>query len=424
MILAAALVASCQCLASEPISSSADVAQDSSWLYVSSENTLQRILKATGERAAIAPPSTRQIAAIDVDGPAVYYGTRTSISTCSWVNDIGGCTDDGQSANEIVFVPATGGMPTVLVNGVRSVVGISHDVTSIYWVEASTRTDTAAAFLWKSDALIRRIDKRTGVIDTVASGLTIRNYDSNLVAFDDAFVYYTDSGARLVRYAKSDGVTTTVLPSWGGPLVIDDTHIYSDTVDEAVPKSGGFRFQWIDRLRIPDQRGVFTVVGAGGGRLIYSTFYAEHRTTFGTFYLYDFCSGTSTVLGGSPSPSTSFAIDSCAVYIGANNYSPFCAAVPVRITSVVPPTAPASGGTVITVTGSGFLWSATADIDGARAPIQSLTSTRIELVTPSNTPRGTFLPLGSFLRIDNGDGSCVAVPFVYFSNRRRVATSR
>jgi hypothetical protein len=418
MILAAALFASCQCFASEPISSSTDVAQDSSWLYVFKDRTVLRIWKATGERYPIVPSTGREIASIDADGPTVYYGTTTTILSCWTINGVKTCIDDGQSANRILFVPATGGSPTVLVDGLRSVVGITHDATHVYWVEASTRIDVEDIFApnSKHDGLIRRIDKRTGAIDTVAAGLIIPYRERDLVVFDNAYIYYNDSEDRLVRYAKSDGVTTTVLPYGIGPLVIDDTHIYF-LDNEAVPKSGSFRFQW-------NQQGVGNVIGAGGGRLIYSTFYAEHRSTIGTFYLYDFCSGTSTLLGTSPDDSTQFAIDSCAVYIGANNYLPSCAAVPVRITSVVPPTAPASGGTVITVTGSGFAWSATADIDGARAQIQSLTSTRIELVTPSNTPRGTFLPLGTLLRINNGDGSCVAVPFVYFSNRRRVATSR
>jgi len=411
-MIAAALFSLCQCLNPQPISSSADVGQDSSSLYVvDTYSMVQRISKATGDRTTITPPATRHVTAIDADGETVYFGTSTSIGGCSWVNNVGGCTDDGQSLNEIRAVPISGGTPVILAAGLRSVMRITHDAAHIYWVEASSRIDTPIP-TYPADARIRRMDKRSLAVEAIADGLTIPYYEPELVALDGSSIYYVGADRHMYRYNEDSGMTTPG-PEFAGPILIDETYIYAGDLVQA--KSDRSLFE----LPLGTGIGYVTVIGVGGGHLLYSRFYASGRTTFGDFYLYDYCKEDASPIGHSNSPGTAYAIDSCAVYTGVTNWSPVCAPVPVRITSIDLSSSAPKGGVPVTITGSGFLTSATVDIGGRAAAIVSLTPTRIELIVPANKP-GSSWRQGTFLRVHNGDGTCGAVPFFYFQVRSRV----
>src|SRR5205814_3597004 len=137
-------------------------------------------------------PTEHRIAAVDVDGDTVVYGTALT-SYCPFDNvcppsfcpDFACTVADTESVHSLSAVSTDGSNPHVLVSGLRGVTEIAHDDTWIYWVEPSSDLDGQTS----NDGRLWRID-RSGSTEVVAFGLTIsfRNQHPFVMAEDAIYV--------------------------------------------------------------------------------------------------------------------------------------------------------------------------------------------------------------------------------------------
>jgi hypothetical protein len=192
------------------------------FVAVDDGSVLQRIVKDADVVPFALAQSPYRIAAVDVDGDDVLYGTSVR-RKIKWQPLLPGDMAfqsatielvDTEPVHTIERIAAIGGAPQTLVSALRGVTQLAHDTSWIYWLEPSSGTDTAPA----PDAAMRRVDKSGLIIETIASGLTVpySNQHPFVLAGDDVYI---NSGDQLLRVSKSGGAARAVAETRPGSSI-------------------------------------------------------------------------------------------------------------------------------------------------------------------------------------------------------------
>jgi len=347
----AALLFACQaCLSHDPLYSAPRYAQDAFALYRAGGTSILRTLKTAppgSDASGSIYDGSGPVTALDLDGPLLYFA----------------------EGNSLRVITGSGGAPAVIAQANGPVVMISHDADAIYWVETT--------------GFILRLNKRTGVIDTVAGGLTIRldpdNPDQS-VAFDETSIYTTAIGNGLWRIDKATQMRTLLL----APL----DHRYSVFVDGSwvyvanlfLPKSGG-----IPQVLPDSHKGDEILALAGGRMMMASGPFPGYKGVPTRSYFMTGCQGGALFTISILFP-TNLAIDTCTVY-GASPATRPCFTVSSYITKVDPLVLPSAGGAMLTVTGSGFEPDVAVSVGGVAATVLTVSPDRVIALSPP-APRG------------------------------------
>lgn len=212
------------------VSSSATMSQDDSWLYLSQDSAVVRVSKTDAtHRVRITPPMPHRIAAIDVDGDTVLFGTAPApacvqTTKCPAFPCITVCPlADTNATHFIASVPVTGGEPQIVAGALSGVTQIAHDDGWIYWLEPSTEDDHQVS---NADARLRRISRAGDVVETIASALTVSYRNAHPFVLGDDVVYVS-SDKQVLRIPKSGGA----------PIAVATT---VSTDDSGIAGAGGF----------------------------------------------------------------------------------------------------------------------------------------------------------------------------------------
>lgn len=362
------------------------VAQDDYALYVRdydfvSTTSILRIPK-NGEAARTVVTSSRNIWALDVDGAHIYFGTANrDVFGRNFTND------------ELHAATIFGGEPAILTRDTGWIHWVGHDATHIYWFEAGGVPFTEAGVYWR----IRRFDKRSGAVETVADNLHIHPSHISVAlgekniyveGFDNLYVIAKD-GSRPVDGSRQAGAVFfhggAIYTYSSGPrrLTEDDT----DSKEIVLPG------------RFPHMYGI------AGDLLLYSTQLGDIGEPFSI--VHHICSGKEErVFVDFPG---SFAIlgDSCSIYRIGDKQDIVTLAGPgdFRIDSITP--AHAAAGEVVTIKGSGFDVAFELTFDGVAAAAYAVDATEIKAIVPPLPAQFA----ANVVAVHNPDGRCTGAYF-------------
>lgn len=119
------------------------------------------------------------------------------------------------------FVPRAGGQITDVAEEICHLIGLAADATAVYWSEFDSATQTGRIMKMKAPYTGTPI-----VLDAVA-------IQPNLIAIDDAWVYYAAAGTGVIaRVAKNGHQRQLLADGQQLPLsvAVDRTHVYWSTV--------------------------------------------------------------------------------------------------------------------------------------------------------------------------------------------------
>ena len=371
------------------------IAQDETHLYFADLTGLYRIPKSGGEASLITPESIN-IGGIAVDGTHVYYSALRLASN--------GHFEPGSGV--IRAVPKAGGSPVTLASGLNGPAEVRVDATHVYWNNLGTQQSGGS---FNPDGSMARIAKSGGAVEVLVSGI----YGTSPVFdMDDQFIYYGENGGA-VGGPPSGPRGVRRIPKGGGAVfsITDSQPAYSIFLEgDTIFFSVGFG------LAI-GQDAVYSVPAGGGPLTLYTAggfFVSVVGVSDGLLYInYNNNCGPAgslaTIPVGSPGaaptlvkanldcgPGYQVLFDACSVYFRTNSTlervcKPQCSTTsdPPTVTSITPTTGPVSGGTAVTITGSGFLAGATVTIGGVAATnVNVVNATTITATTPAVSASG------------------------------------
>ncbi|MEA2571672.1 MAG: hypothetical protein QOI24_3673 [Acidobacteriota bacterium] len=267
-----------------------------------SGSVLERVVK---DDRSIAPfalaESPYRIAAVDIDGDEVLYGTAVREKLTSVAIPPDGFYSrttlelvDTGAVHSILRVHEGGGVPQTLISGLRGVTELAHDASWIYWVEPSSGLVTAPA----ADAALRRIDKSGLVVETVASGLTIpyNNQHPFVLAGDDVYV---SSGGRLLRISKSGGPARLITTTFSGSAIA----MVGDVLYFSCGGAGAVALQTrtdliLGALALPIYAGAISILAAGPGLVIAESSSGSTGLVYRQWHLFGECPPAASVTFG------------------------------------------------------------------------------------------------------------------------------
>lgn len=308
------------------------IAQDDSSLYIADRGSVVRVAKNDpSQRTALTVPSSRRIAAIDVDGDRVIYATAP-VPQCTAVPTFPPATiyvhyvcslTDASSDHELRSVSMFGSDERFLVHAPNGITEIEHDDQWIYWLEPGNGVAIASARLLRKS-------KETGGLDPLYSGLMVSatNQHPFVLAGDSIYVI---SGTRLLRVAKSGGgVMKDLAPANADSALAEiDGFVYFVNIGRAYVLDT--RSESITEQRFPvTQSGGATypisILGAAPGLVLASEGAGWTHTLFRGWILSDLCTNSAQLLGSKggdasigyfipPLAEPPIAVDSNGVYI-------------------------------------------------------------------------------------------------------------
>jgi hypothetical protein len=308
------------------------IAQDDTSLYIADHGSIVRVDKNDpAKRTTLTIPTTRRIAAIDVDGDRVYYATAPapdcrSVPTfppetlyvhynCALI--------DTEADHELRSVPLSGGEEQLLFREPDGITEIAHDAGWIYWLSPSNGIVPLGATL-------KRKNKVNNSWDVIATDLAVSvgNQHPFVLAGDSIYIV---SGTRLLRFATSGGTPTDV------------TEVHPDSSIEAIDGILYFAyFSGSDVGALDMRTGVMALVrfplvveqatapvsilGAGPGLAVLSEISGWTHTAFRGWIVSDRCTDSATLLGSTtgdvfsgyfipPLAEPPMAVDSTGVYM-------------------------------------------------------------------------------------------------------------
>lgn len=308
------------------------IAQDDTALYIADRGSIVRVDKnnSSHRMTLTAVPTTRRIAAIDVDGDRVYYATAPSADCRAYplfppdtlYVGFNCLLTDIDDSHELRSVSATGGDEQV-VSTSAGVTEIAHDDKRLYWIVPSY------GIYPLSGRLLGR-NKTTGLLDLDVSSLAVSSVlDGHpFVVADDAL--YVVNGTRLQRVSKgSRALKDVAAVDVDSSVALADTTVYfvqGGTIRSLDTRSGtlGVAGVPLARIGVPVAQ---SVAGAAPGYVLAvqeSGF--SNEAIFG-WTLSDLCTGDSTMLGSMsasvfksyfvpPLTVPPLAIDSSGVFVG------------------------------------------------------------------------------------------------------------
>lgn len=348
-------------------------AQDDYALYVVRSAPGASVINRVAKDGGIEQPITTsplRITAIDVDGPRVYYGTG------EWPIP---------EHQRIVSMTIFGGEPSVLLDDAGWILWLAHDETHLYWIELVSESDCA----------LRRMSKRGGAVETLATNLrlTFRSVigalgdDVVLAAANDSLHAVHKDGSQPLQYPPS---AIDVL-TWGGAVYYVNGYlgrivrVTEDFANYRAVNVGGFA----ERIYM-----------IAGGRLYYSAFSGGDR-------MRDICGDTEQASPISFAKSGAVLADSCAIYeVRSDRIERHEMPPGPRIDGI----SPSHGlpGEPITIRGSGFdRLTATVTLDGVEMLLQSVESDTITAVVPQVPSRWNE----DVVAVRNGSGPCTGAYF-------------
>lgn len=119
------------------------------------------------------------------------------------------------------FVPRTGGPVTNVAQNICHLIGLAADATAIYWSEFDSATETG------------RIMKMSAPYTGTPTVLDTVSIQPNLIAIDDAWVYYAATGDGIVARVAKNGCQRQVLADeqqFPTSVAVDGTHAYWTTL--------------------------------------------------------------------------------------------------------------------------------------------------------------------------------------------------
>jgi hypothetical protein len=282
------------------------IGQDEVAVYVARDGSIVRVAKDNpAQQTTLTSPTSHRIAAIDVDGDEVIYGTSitsicpmTNVCPPAYCPDFV-CTLSNTEPVHSLHVVSTQSLTTrTLVGGLRGVTEIGHDASWIYWLEPSSDYKG----ITNGDGQLRRIDKSGLVIETLAAGLntSYRNQHPFVIAEE---AIYLNSGGWLVRIPKSGGWPEYVRRLGGGPespLAIDGHLIYDAVGRSVTVLDVDSREVHVMAAAVVIQgggaTGIVSVLGAGPGVVLVQEFAGWTHTRWHAWAVSDLCRQTATLL--------------------------------------------------------------------------------------------------------------------------------
>lgn len=282
------------------------IAQTDDSLFVADRGSIVRVDKSdTSKRVTLTAPTQRRIAAIDVAGDRVIYGTAPA-PQCNavptfppdtlYVHYLCSLTDD-ESEHELKSVSMFGGDEQVLVRTAGGVTQIAHDDDWIYWLEPSSGISPSAA-------RINRKNRTTGAFELVAAGLVVSAVNQHPFALSDDAVYVV-SGTRLLRLPKRGGAVRDVAEVNADSSVAEsDGMIYF--VDAARVYALDSRTDRIADAHVPLASGCgatypIAILGAAPGFVVAAEGSGCTNTAFLGWIASDLCANRATLLGSTTS---------------------------------------------------------------------------------------------------------------------------
>lgn len=282
------------------------IGQDENAVYVAQDGSIVRVAKDNPEQqTTLTSPTPYRIAAIDVDGDNVIYGTSITskcpiVNLCppSYCQDFVCTLTNTGPVHSLNVVSKQSLISRTLVSGLRGVTEIGHDASWIYWLETSSDYKG----ITNGDGKLRRIDKSGLVIETLAVGVnaSYRNQHPFVIA-DDAI--YLNSGGWLVRIPKSGGWPEYLRRLSGGPeapLAIEGHFVYdagwgrSVTVLDA--KSREVHVMEAAVIESGGATGIVSVLGAAPGVVLVQEFAGWTHTRWHGWAVSDLCRQTATLI--------------------------------------------------------------------------------------------------------------------------------
>jgi len=281
------------------------IGQDAQAVYVARDGSIVRVAKDNPEQqATLTSPAQYRIAAIDVDGDDVVYGTSIT-SQCPMLNvcppaycpDFVCTLTNTEPVHSLNVVSTQSLISRTLVSGLRGVTEIGHDGSWIYWLEPSSDFKG----ITNGDGRLRRIDKSGLVVETLLVGVkaSYRNQHPFVIA-DEAI--YLNSGGWLVRVPKSGGWPEYVRQLSGGPespLAIEGHFVYAAGSGRSVTvldaSSGEFHVMEAAVIESGGATGITSVLAAAPGVVVVQEFSGWTHTRWHAWAVSDLCRQTATL---------------------------------------------------------------------------------------------------------------------------------
>lgn len=277
------------------------IAQDNSSLYVAVHGSIVRVDKNDpAKRTTLTPPTTRRIAAIDVDGDLVYYATAPD-PVCLEVPTFGTSSPfvhydcsltDTEMDHELRSVLVGGGDDHLVLRQFGGITEIAHDAEWLYWFTPSTAVKPAGA------ALLRK-RKGDNSWNEIASNLIVSAVNQHPFALAGESVYVI-SGSRLLRiwpsgappdYVSEVGADSTVEMVAGTVYFGYGADV--GTVDAATGAVGYLRFPLVPTA---GATGIVSILGGAPGHAVISEGAGWTHTIFRGWIMSDLCAHVATLL--------------------------------------------------------------------------------------------------------------------------------
>lgn len=130
-------------------------------------------------------------------------------------------TFDVECDGKVSFVPRAGGPITDVATDICHLIGLAADSTAVYWSEFDSATQTG------------RIMKLNAPYTGTPTALDTIAIQPNLIAIDDAWVYYAATGDGIVARVAKDGCQRQVLAEeqlFPTSVAVDGAHAYWTTL--------------------------------------------------------------------------------------------------------------------------------------------------------------------------------------------------
>jgi hypothetical protein len=316
------------------------IAQDDTSLYIADHGSIVRVDKNDpAKRTTLTIPTTRRIAAIDVDGGRVYYATAPA-PDCrphplfppeTLYRSFNCGLTDIYDPHELKSVSTSGGEEQVIFTSADGITEIAHDETSIYWLVPSNSARPMSGQLFAKN-------KTTGTLISLANSLAVSAVFNQhpFVVGDDAL--YVASGASLLRVPKAGGdVTAVVTVDVDSSISGFDGKVYFTRQDRVFALDTATGSSAEVQVRLAPVSGApfpTSVIGAAPGLVLPTQETGFQNEALYGWTLSDLCTNTATSLGSisasvfdgyfiPPLTVPPIAVDSTGVFIGDRRVTSF-----------------------------------------------------------------------------------------------------
>jgi hypothetical protein len=278
------------------------IGQDAQFLYVAQDGAIVRVSKDDpNQRTVLTVPTSRRIAAVDVDGDRVLYATAPSVS-CSaaptfppdtfWVHYNCSLTDT-EADHEIRSASLFGGDDRLVLHMPNGITELAHDDQWTYFLTPSNGMTPLSGRLFRQN-------KSTQVLQWMAADLLVSAANQHPFALTGDAVYVV-SGTRLLRVTKSSNpvITDVAAVSADSAIASVDDVVYFATptgiraLDAATGSLTNAPFPFV---RVADVTFPVSILAAAPGVLVFTEGGGWTHTGFRGWVYSDLCANARLLL--------------------------------------------------------------------------------------------------------------------------------